>query len=80
VGDKKSVTLDLLARIARKNPDELREEMELVADLGMDSPKALELLIELEESLGVEIGDDAAAGLNTVGDVLGLVDSLGRAP
>jgi acyl carrier protein len=76
VGEKKTVALELLARIARKSPDELREEMELVGDLGLDSPRALELLIELEESLGVEIDDSAATGLNTVGDVLGLVDSL----
>ena len=76
MGEKKAVALELLARLARKSPEEVREEMELVADLGLDSPKALELLIELEESLGVEIDDSAAGGLNTVGDVLGLVDSL----
>ena len=77
MAEKKTVVLELLARLAKKGPEELSEEMELVGDLGLDSPKALELLIELEESLGVEIGDDAAAGLNTVGDVLGLVESLG---
>jgi len=77
VGEKKTVALELLARLARKSPEEIREDMELVADLGLDSPKALELLIELEESLGVEIDDGAVASLNTVGDVLGLVDSLG---
>jgi acyl carrier protein len=77
VGEKKAVALELLARIVRKSPDELGEEMELVGDLGLDSPKALELLIELEESLNVEIDDAAATRLNTVGDVLGLVDSLG---
>lgn len=77
MGEKKAVALQLLARIARKSPQELREEMELVADLGLDSPKALELLVELEESLGVEIDDAAATGLNTVGDVLGLVESIG---
>ena len=77
MGEKKAVALELLARLARKSPEEIREDMELVADLGLDSPKALELLIELEESLGVEIDDGAVASLNTVGDVLGLVDSLG---
>jgi len=77
VGEKKAVVLELLARLARKSPEEIREDMELVADLGLDSPKALELLIELEESLHVEIDDDAVASLNTVGDVIGLVDSLG---
>lgn len=77
MGEKKAVALELLARLARKSPEEIREDMELVADLGLDSPKALELLIELEESLHVEIDDAAVASLNTVGDVLGLVDSLG---
>jgi acyl carrier protein len=77
VGERKAVALALLARLARKSPEELRENMELVADLGLDSPKALELLVELEESLDVEIDDSAVAGLNTVGDVLGLVESLG---
>jgi acyl carrier protein len=77
VAEKKAVAIELLARLARKSPEELREEMELVADLGLDSPKALELLIELEESLNVEIDDAAVARLNTVGDVLGLVESLG---
>ena len=58
------------------SPDQRPERLPLVGDLGLDSPRALELLIELEESLGVEIDDSAAGGLNTVGDVLGLVDSL----
>jgi acyl carrier protein len=69
--------MELLARLARKSPEEIREDMELVADLGLDSPKALELLVELEESLSIEIDDAAASGMNTVGDVLGLVDSVG---
>jgi acyl carrier protein len=69
--------MELLARLARKSPEEIREDMELVADLGLDSPKALELLVELEESLNIEIDDAAASGMNTVGDVLGLVDSVG---
>ena len=76
MGDKKAVVLELLARLARKSPEEIREEMELVADLGLDSPKALELLVELEESLKIEIDDAAASGMNTVGDVLGLVESV----
>lgn len=77
MGEKKAVVMELLARLARKSPEEIREEMELVADLGLDSPKALELLVELEESLNIEIDDAAASGMNTVGDVLGLVDSVG---
>jgi acyl carrier protein len=50
--------------------------MELVADLGMDSARALELLVELEDKIGIEISDEDAARLNTVGDILGYIKKL----
>jgi acyl carrier protein len=53
--------------------------MELVANLGLDSAKALELLVELEESLDIEIGDDDAARLNTVGDIYAYLERLSPA-
>jgi acyl carrier protein len=56
---------------------DLKPEMELVSDLGIDSPKALELLVELEEGLGIEIGDEDAARMETVGDVLDFTRALG---
>lgn len=68
--DKRSKTLDVISRIAGKPASELTEKDELVADLGIDSPKALQLLIELEDALGVEISDDDAAKMDTVGDIL----------
>lgn len=68
--DKRSKALDVIGRIAGKPPAELGEKDELVADLGIDSPKALQLLVELEEALGIEISDDDAAKMDTVGDVL----------
>ncbi len=68
--DKRSKALDVIGRIAGKEAKELNEKDELVADLGIDSPKALQLLIELEDALGVEISDDDAAKMDTVGDIL----------
>ena len=49
---------------------ELRPELDLTTDLGLDSPNALRLLVELEERLDAEISDDEAAAMNTVGDIL----------
>lgn len=71
--DRKTKALDVIARIAGKPAGDLAEKHELVADLGIDSPKALQLLVELEETLGIEISDDDAAGLDTVGDILAFV-------
>ena len=45
----------------------------MTVDLGLDSPKALELLMALEDDLGIEISDEEAAALVTVGDILDLV-------
>jgi len=74
--DKKDAALKVLAKLAGKQQGEIKTEMDLVADLGIDSPKALQLLVELEEALDVEISDEAAARMDTVGDVLGYVATL----
>ena len=55
---------------------EVDPEQDLVADLGIDSVKALELLVKLEEAWGVEISDEDAARMTTVGDVLEYAGAL----
>lgn len=67
---------EVLARMSDLEPERLQPEMELVADLGIDSPKALELLVELEDALEVEISDEDAARMETVGDVLAYAASV----
>ena len=72
----KDTALAVLAKISGKDPESLTRDAELVADLGMDSAKALELLVELEDSLDIEIEDEDAARLITVGDILDYLDRL----
>ena len=72
----KDTALAVVARVSGKEISELIPEAELVANLGMDSAKDLELLVELEDQLEIEIPDEDAAKLNTVGDVLNYVQSL----
>jgi acyl carrier protein len=62
--------------VSKVEVDALSPDLDLVADLGFDSAKALELLVELEEALGIEVSDEQAARLNTVGDILAIVDAL----
>jgi acyl carrier protein len=68
--------LAVLARIAERPRAEITSEMNLVGDLGIDSPKALELLLELEEALGVEISDQDAASMDTVRDLMAFADRV----
>jgi acyl carrier protein len=67
--NRKDTVRQVIAKLSGKESAALRPEMELVSDLGIDSPKALELLVELEEALGVEISDEDAARMETVGDI-----------
>jgi len=64
---------NLVARTLKISPDQLRPEADLVADLGADSLAVVELMMALEEKLGVRIDDDEAEGLRTFGDALALV-------
>lgn len=73
---ERSKAIEIIARVSRKDAADIRPEMELVGDLDLDSAKALELLVELEDALAIEISEEQAAGLNTVGDVLSVIETL----
>jgi acyl carrier protein len=73
--DAKKKALEILAGISGKNASEIEPGMDLVGDLGIDSPHALQLLVELEEALDIEIDDDDAAKMDTVGDVYAYLET-----
>lgn len=74
--NRSEIAISVISKITGIPPESISPEMELVADLDMDSAKALELLVELEDRFDVEIDDENAAKLNTVGDVLATIDSI----
>lgn len=71
---KHDKALRVLATVSGHEPAELLAERDLVADLGIDSPKALRLLVELEEAFDIEIPDEDASEMSTVGDILAYID------
>ncbi len=46
----------------------------LEADLGIDSLGQIELMIAVEEAFGIEIPDEDAEAMTTVGDVVRIVE------
>lgn len=74
--NRSEIAISVISKITGIPPESISPELELVADLDMDSAKALELLVELEDRFDVEIDDENAAKLNTVGDVLATIDSI----
>jgi len=56
--------------------DEVKEETDIVADLGADSLDVVEMMMALEEEYGVTIDDSKVAELKTVGDVAACVEGM----
>lgn len=67
--------LEILCRIAHRDAGEVTADQDLVADLSIDSPKALALLCDIEEECGIEVPDDTVGRMDTVGDLLAMVRS-----
>jgi acyl carrier protein len=65
VADKvKSIIVEQLG----VDEEEVTPDASFVDDLGADSLDVVELVMAFEEEFGVEIPDDAAEKINTVGD------------
>lgn len=48
---------------------ELRPESDILEDLGADSLDVVELVMALEEAFDIEVPDEDAEGMRTIGDV-----------
>ncbi|MDE0553440.1 MAG: AMP-binding protein, partial [Candidatus Poribacteria bacterium] len=68
--------LSTLSRLARMPAHEIRLESRLDIDLGLDSLTRLDLLLILEARLGETIPDALLANLETVGDVVKLIETF----
>ena len=51
------------------------EEASFIDDLGADSLDTVELVMAFEEEFGIEIPDDAAESIQTVGDAVNFINS-----
>ncbi|WP_456403682.1 acyl carrier protein [Hydrogenimonas sp.] len=56
------------------NPDEVKMESKFVEDLGADSLDVVELVMALEEKFNIEIPDDQAEKIQTVGDAVKFIE------
>ncbi len=49
-------------------------ESEIIKDLGADSLDVVEMLMGLEEEFGIELSDEEAVNLKTVGDIVAVIE------
>lgn len=57
------------------DPADITESASFVDDLGADSLDVVELIMGLEDEFGIEISDEEAENLRTVGDAVKFVAS-----
>ena len=68
----KDIVLDKLGAEENK----ITEGASFMDDLGADSLDTVELIMEMEEEFGIEIPDEEAEKLATVGDAVSYIDSV----
>ena len=59
-----------IAQVLDIDENDITMETEFVKDLGADSLDVVEIIMNIEEEFGIEIPEDAAAGIVTVGDAV----------
>lgn len=74
--DTRQTVLEVVAEITGMEVSELQPQMELVADLGLDSAKSVQMLVTLEERVDVEIDEQRIPKLETIGDVVAALDEV----
>lgn len=58
------------------DPEEVTDEAAFVEDLGADSLDTVELIMEFEDEFGVEISDEDAEKISTVGEAIIYMEKL----
>ena len=61
---------EIIANILGVNPEEITMESSFVDDLGADSLDVVELIMDLQDEFNIEIPDEEAEKVQTVGNVV----------
>lgn len=65
----------IIAEQLNIDAEKITMESSIIEDLGADSLDVVELVMALEENFGVEIPDDDAEKINTIGDIVNYIES-----
>ncbi|MFY9422197.1 MAG: acyl carrier protein [Bacilli bacterium] len=60
----------IIAKELNLKEEDIKLESRLAEDLGADSLDAVELIMAIEEEFDIQVSDEAAQGIRTVGDIV----------
>lgn len=66
---------DIVAEQLGVDKEKIKPETHFVNDLGADSLDTVELVMELEEEFDINIPDDAAEKIQTVGEAIDFIEN-----
>jgi acyl carrier protein len=61
------------AKVLRLDPADIKPEQSFTADLGAESVQSVELVAMYEEEFGIEMDEDAALAVETVGAAVAFI-------
>lgn len=64
------------ARVLKLDPKEIRLEDSFTEDLGAESVQSIELVAMFEEEFGIEMDEDAALSVSTVGGAVDFITNV----
>ncbi len=64
------------ARVLKVNPAEIKDEQNFTVDLGAESVQSIELVAMFEEEFGIEMDEDAALSVETVGKAIAFITDV----
>ncbi len=67
--------IDIVAEQLGANKEQITRDTNFVNDLGADSLDTVELVMELEEEFDINIPDDAAEKIQTVGEAIDHIEA-----
>ena len=74
MNEKLTILRDFMLEYNPSMPDEIDESMQVIADLGFNSLTLIELVNDAEDRFDVIFEDEELAAINTVGDILDMLD------
>ena len=64
------------AKVLDRSPEEIQPEHSFTEDLGAESVQSIELVAMFEEEFGIEMNEDAALSVTTVGGAVDFITAV----